>query len=492
MSTSEEALLYLTNSVPTSVWLITPEIIGVFLLIALVLLETIDKNKRLYVITPILTLIGLAASSVVEWYIRGDANETSVFGGTAVFSPFTFRVDLLLNLSLGLTAVWSWITFKSRRAALGEYYMMAISLWLGARVMTSASHFLTAYLGLALTSISAYVLSAYFKDSKASAEATLKYMLYGAFSTGVTLYGVSLLYGLTGELYFSPALTQTLTAAPINASIFALLLITVGIAYKISAAPFHFWTPDVYQAAPAPIAAFFSVAPKIGGFALLYHLNQTFQPIEKWPTLLAFISILSMTAGNLAALKQDNFRRLMAFSGVAHAGYMLALLATGEKTSGALLFYLFIYSVTNYGAFLLGQIYADNTGNENISGWKGLSSVAPARFVAFVIFMLSLTGLPPTAGFIAKLYTFIPIWEKYQSDPKKIWLVLLTWALINTAISLIYYLKPIVILLQKNINEAKIFIFKSPLLLSILFILTALTLLLGIIGFDVVFNWLNS
>jgi NADH-quinone oxidoreductase subunit N len=292
-------------------------------------------------------------------------------------------------------------------------------------------------------------LAGFTKLRDRNSEASLKYLIFGAVSSGLMLFGISLVYGITGStnLYVINSLIQGPQLNLITFS-FAVVLIFAGVGFKISAAPFHFWTPDVYEGAPVTITAYLSVASKAAGFALLVRIIKTafvafVDPkgnwqligVFDWQTLLIVISILTMTLGNFSALWQNNLKRMLAYSSIAHAGYILLGLAVlSNQGLIAILIYFFVYMLMNLGAFLVVMLIANKTGSEDIDDYNGLGHTAPFLGVALAIFLISLTGLPPTAGFIAKLYLFIAL-----VNAKMITVAII--ALLNTVVSLYYYIR---------------------------------------------------
>ena len=315
--------------------------------------------------------------------------------------------------------------------------------------MVSASDLIVIYISLELVSLSSYVLAGFTKNSLRNSEASLKYIIYGAVSSGIMLFGISIIYGITGStnLYEINSLIQAPQMQNLT-FLLAGILIFVGIGFKISAAPFHFWTPDVYEGAPIPITAFLSIASKAAGFALLIRFIkvtfvQSIDPngfwhllsIIDWKSFIIIISILTMTLGNFAALWQTNMKRLLAYSSIAHAGYLLLGLAVmSNEGITAIIIYFIAYAFMNLGAFFVVMLIANKIGSEELDDYKGLGSAAPFLGVTLAIFMVSLTGLPPTVGFIGKLYLFIAL-----VDAKM--LVVAVIAILNSVVSLYYYMK---------------------------------------------------
>jgi NADH-quinone oxidoreductase subunit N len=292
-----------------------------------------------------------------------------------------------------------------------------------------------------MVSIPSYILAGVYRDRRSSGEAALKYVLYGAVSTGVMLFGMSLLYGLSGSTDFALIQEHFLHATTSPITLFlAMLLIVAGIGYKVAMVPFHFWCPDVYEGAPTPITAFFSVAPKAAGLAALLRLTVTLLPRGwevgwDWPMLFTLASAATMTLGNLAAIAQQNLKRLLAYSSIAHAGYILMGFAAGSDLGfQAVLFYLVIYLFMNYGAFFAVDIVGRREGGETLRDFRGLGFRAPYVAVVFSIFLFSLVGLPPLAGFVGKVYLFAALVDQGM-------IPLAVIGVLNSVVSLWYYVK---------------------------------------------------
>jgi NADH-quinone oxidoreductase subunit N len=336
---------------------------------------------------------------------------------------------------------------------LQEYYALIIALTLGGFLMASSVNLLMMYLSLELVSISSYILAGYIKQTKRSTEAALKYVIYGGVSSGIMLYGISLLYGITGTTDIF-AISNFLASNPINlvTLLISVFLILAGFGYKISAVPFHFWAPDVYEGAPLPITALLSVSSKAAGFAMMirfflvsFRMPEHFGisglsmlPSLHWEEIIAVISVATMTLGNFVAIWQDNIKRLLAFSSIAQAGYMLlGVVVINQPNSGGLaatIIYLSVYLVMNLGAFLCAILISNKFKTESIEEMKGFGYRAPFLCVAFGIFLFSLTGVPATAGFIGKFYIFSALIKSGF-----VWLAII--GLLNAVVSLYYYVK---------------------------------------------------
>lgn len=441
-------LNYLSNSL----YLIKPEITISIALVLLVIVDLImNKNKKFLPYVAIAGLIVAGIFIVAQFSVNqfAFANNNSV--GMVIIDPFGNFFKLLIVASSLVIVLFSMLSNEINEGMQrqGEYYTLMFGMIVGMMFMVSASDLIVLYLSIELVSLPSYILAGYTKSALRNSEASLKYVIYGGISSGIMLFGISILYGLTGStnIYEINSLIQ---AANVHGFIFVLsaILIFVGIGYKISAAPFHFWTPDVYEGAPIPITAYLSIASKAAGFALLIRfIKVTFiQSVDPngfwqllsvidWKAFIVLISILTMTLGNFAALWQNNMKRLLAYSSIAHAGYLLLGLAVlSNEGITAILIYFLVYAFMNLGAFLVVMLIANKINSEEIDDYDGLSSVAPFLSVSLAIFLVSLTGLPPTAGFIGKLYIFIAL-----VDAKMI--VVAVIALLNTVVSLYYYIR---------------------------------------------------
>ena len=402
------------------------------------------------VVVGLVTTLGLV---IAQWGVS-----TTVFGNMFAVDAFASFFDLVILTSAILIVLFSqWSSeLKSRPRPMGEFFALIVGMTLGMMLMAGANNLLMMYLSLELSSISSYILSGYTREAPDSSEASLKYVIYGAFSSGMMLYGISILYGLTGSLDLG-MINQELPGviARGGSSVYALMIAGVlamaGFGYKISAVPFHFWAPDVYEGAPITITAFLSVASKAGGFAMMIRFFKvTFidtagpsLPVGTWATLngfawyhlVAVLSVLTMTVGNLVALWQTNMKRMLAYSSIAHAGYLLmGVVVMNNQGLAAVLIYFVVYLFMNLGAFYVVMLIADKIGSEDMEDYKGLGPRAPFLTVSLSIFLISLTGLPPTAGFIGKLYLFAA-----ALNDGWIWLAVI--AAINSVIALYYYIR---------------------------------------------------
>ena len=428
--------------------------------------------------------MGLLAAFAAHICLYGKAATTLFVGMIAHdnFAVFFKGFFILCTFIIVLVSIYSSELSYLRR---GEYYTILITVCLGMCLVASSTNLVMIYLALELMSIGSYVLAGFAKKGGKTDEAAIKFVLYGAFSTGVMLFGLSLLYGLTGTTDIIQIREILFQASSVDAVVFiSFLFVLVGIGYKIAAVPFHFWCPDVYEGAPTPVTAFLSVASKGAGFALLIRFFframvrpdgpevWTALPAIDWVTVLAIISAVTMTLGNLCAIPQENIKRLLAYSGIAHAGYLLmgvAILTSEGITS--VLFYLVMYLFTNLAAFLVVMILVNRAGQEEIPSYRGLWQRAPLLAVILTIAFLSLIGIPPTAGFVGKLYLFIAV-----LDAELYWLAVI--AVLNTVVSLYYYFRVVrAMFLDKGPMTA---IPRQPLYEGLLVVLATPVILLGI------------
>ena len=427
-----------------------PEVVLTATLLIAILADLIFRRTPAVVAS--IVMVGFVVAGIEV--LAQSGIEASIFSNMIAVDSFAFFFKLLIMLSAILIVMFSLgsTELNSPGQKLGEYYSLLVALTLGMVLMAGASNLLMMYLAIELSSITSYILTGYTKEAPDSSEASLKYVIYGALSSGLMLYGISIVYGLTGSLDIY-TINQVLAQGNINlvALLIAGVLTIAGFGYKISAVPFHFWTPDVYEGAPITITAFLSVASKAGAFAMMIRFFKvtfidssvvslphggwtTFEGFE-WYQIIAVISVLTMTLGNLVAIWQNNLKRLLAYSSIAHAGYMLmGVVVLNNEGVAAILVYFVVYLFMNLGAFYVVMLVANKTGSEDIEDYKGLAARAPFVSAALAIFLVSLTGLPPTAGFIGKLYLFAAL-----INSGWIWLAIV--GALNSVVSLYYYVR---------------------------------------------------
>lgn len=375
----------------------------------------------------------------------------------------------------------------------GEYHALLLAITLAMMLFASATNLLMVFMALEMVSVISYVLSGYLKTNRKSSEAALKYCIYGGVASGVMLYGISLIYGLTGSLSFTD-IHHTLAQQkpPSLTLIVAIILMLAGFGYKIASVPFHMWAPDVYEGAPTPVTAFFSIGPKAAGFAALVRFFYEALSVPsaehpgvwtalgdlEWPMLMAIISAVTMTLGNIVAIVQNNLKRLLAYSSIAHVGYILmGFSVLTDQGIQAIMFYLIVYLIMNLGAFLVVIYVSNQLGSEEISSYTGLAQRMPYIACAMGIFLFSLTGIPPLAGFIGKFFLFAAVIEK-----KLYWLAII--GLLNSVISLYYYARIIKAMFLDSIEEGQIqglsISSRQPLYDGLVGVLMVLTVLFGV------------
>jgi NADH-quinone oxidoreductase subunit N len=446
---------------------IAPEVtLTVFSLFVLVQ-DLLQKGKNANAVGGV-TLLGLAIALFQLLSHAGDPSRT-VFG-MVVVDRFAGFFKLFTVAALAAVVLFVMCDRRERKQGVGEYYFLLLGAAIGIFFMVGTNNLLLLMLGLELLSLASYSLAGFHKGSRKSAEASMKYVIFGGMSTGIMLYGVSLLYGLTGTLDLAAmagsasnglasSLAGQLHTNPIPVAI-AVVLVLSGFAYKVSVVPFHFWTPDVYEGAPTPVTTFLAVASKAAGFgALLRFLGALFMKSGagvdvvhyggKIGLLIAVLSAATMTLGNLAALRQQSLKRMLAYSSIAHAGYVMLGVATMNAAGfSAAMYYLAAYYLMNLGAFGFLLYFEGVTGSETVDSLKGMGWKAPVVSVAMVTFLISLTGLPPTVGFYGKYLLFVAGWNANLG-----WLVLV--AGLNSVVSLFYYLRVAKALFLTDASEKK-------------------------------------
>jgi NADH-quinone oxidoreductase subunit N len=466
---------------------ILPEIVvtaTAILVLVLDLLVPATRRGWLNAVSALGLLVALAAT-VPLW-----GADRSAFAGTVIGDSFAAFFDVVLLLTGLLTVLISPRFLRSQGLEYGEYYVLTLAAVAGMMLLAAATSLMTIFLGIELLSIALYVLAGFARRNLRSQEAALKYLLLGGFASGFLLYGMALIYGATGATTLH-GIAQFVGASGSN----ALLLIgigflAVGLAFKASAAPFHMWTPDVYQGAPTVVTTFMSVATKAAAFAAIGRVFvAAFPEIRSdWYFPLAFVAIVSLGIGNFVAITQSNLKRLLAYSGIAQAGYILLgiLPGTGEGLAASL-FYVAAYAVMNFGAFAVVTAVETRAGEggAELPAWTGLFYRQPLLATTMTVFMLSLAGIPPTVGFFAKLFVFRPLVEAQLWAP-------LAVAIVTTVISFYYYLRVVVVMLTAPEEAGRPA--REPLgrtMGAILVLCSLATIVLGVFP-TVVFDWART
>lgn len=361
--------------------------------------------------TQLLSWLGVAAMGVTAYLILRGPDTALTFQDLFIVNGFTSfaKILVLIGAALTLLMINSWA--QAAKTARFELPILVVFATLGMMMMVSANDLISVYLGLELQSLSLYVLAAYHRDNTRSTEAGVKYFVLGALASGLLLYGSSLVYGFSGTTSFAGLATAMHGGEAHLGVIIGIVFVIAGLAFKVSAVPFHMWTPDVYEGAPTPITAFFSVAPKIAALCLFLRvLVGPFAPmIEQWQQVIVLISILSMLWGSFAAIAQKNIKRLMAYSSIGHVGYALIGLVVGnEEGARGLLFYLLIYLFMNIGTFaVILSMRVNGKYVEEIGDLSGLQKNHPGMAMALAALMFSMAGIPPLAGFLGKYFIFV-------------------------------------------------------------------------------------
>ncbi len=385
-------------------------------------------------------MLSIAVTGALLVFVAGQPDRrTAILGGAFVVDNFALFFKALILLSIALTVLASVRFVGSAPYPGGEYYALLLFAGVGMLFMVSGNNLIAIYVALELMALSSYILAGYFKGEVKSTEAALKYFILGAFSSGVLLYGLSLVYGVTGIMGLPELAKLFASVERSNLLILGILLILAGLLFKIAAVPFHVWTPDVYEGSPTPVTAFFSVGPKIAAYGILARIFYVAFPKfhADWGLIVALVAAATMVLGNVAALLQSNVKRMLAYSSIASAGYAL-LGVLGFRTEWGLwgiLVYLLAYALMNFGAFSV-VILLESRGYaaESVSDFNGLAQRNMPAALVMLLFLLSLAGVPPTAGFIGKYYLFTAAMKAGYS-----WLAVL--AVLMSAVSIFYYFR---------------------------------------------------
>ena len=449
-----------------NIQILYPEIfLSLSILIILMIGVFIKNSYNLVTNLTFLTLLVLIAILINE---KGN---TLIFSEAFISDSFSIFIKILILISSLFILYSSQIFIKDNNINKFEYPIIFLIAILGMFFMVSSNDLILFYLGLELQSLALYILTAIDRDNLKSTESGIKFFILSALSSGLLLYGCSLLYGFTGSTNFE-IINKELTSENIGA-VFAMVFILVGLAFKVSAVPFHMWTPDVFEGSPSSITSFFAIVPKIAGIAVFIRFMQI--PFEniliEWQSIIIFLSIASMILGAVAAIGQKNIKRLIAYSSIGHIGYALAGIATGTSSGySSSVLYITIYAVMNLGIF--GCIFLmkkDGKYTEEINDLSGISKNHPLISLSFLIILFSLAGIPPLGGFFAKFYIFLSVVESEMYT-------LAIIGLLTTVVSAFYYLKIIKIIyfdeITKPFDENKSFSISGTIFISCIFLVT--------------------
>lgn len=464
--------------IPAVNWsVIGPELI-LSLMAMLLLLVNVLAKKAAGGVIPYLSLAGVIIALFFCISLWGHSQYA--FNRMVVQDNYSLFFKIIFLITAGLSILISIRFLKREGFEYGEYYVLLLFATVGMMLMASAADLIIIFLGLETFSLAIYVLAGFFRTQPKSNEASLKYFLLGAFSTGFLLYGIALIYGATGttnlkgihefvsKIHF---LTDPLLLIGMG-------LLIVGFGFKVASVPFHMWTPDVYEGAPTSVTAFMSVGAKAAGFAAFLRVFlYSMSPLQAdWVWILWVLAVLTMTLGNLVAIAQKNIKRMLAYSSIAHAGYILvAMVAASELSTPSILYYLLAYAFMNLGAFGVVILYG-RKGEENIliNDYSGMASKYPLLAAAMAIFMFSLAGIPPTAGFVGKFYIF-------SAAIKAGYIGLAIIGVLNSALSVYFYLRVTVMMYMRNPEKEQASLEMCPALVVALVIAVFGTLQMGII-----------
>ena len=416
------------------IFYLIPELTVLLTALVVLMLDLVVKEDKKPMTLAAVSVAGLVAAAGLAMSLLNE--RATIMADMFVIDSFgiVFKAAILIGAALSIMLA---VGFLQRpHSHPGEYNFLILASTLGMMVMTGSSNLLLAFLGIQLTSIPLYILAGFKRNDAKSSEAALKYFLLGVLTAAVMLFGMSMIYGLTGTLHLPTIAARLASVKSDNPVLFlGMVFVISGFSFKIAAVPFHFWAPDVYEGAPTCVTSFIAAVPKIAGFAVLVRLVFTAFPALdiQWMGLLALMSVLTMVTGNIMALPQKNIKRMLAFSGIAHVGYALITLAVPSQNAlGALVFYMLAYGAMTAGAFTVVTAVGRASTEHEISSFAGLGSRAPLLAAALMVFLLSMLGFPLTAGFTGKFLVFSAAIQKGY-----VWLALI--GVINSVISLYYY-----------------------------------------------------
>lgn len=416
---------------------------GVFILIT-----SLFANSVRFVMT--ITQLGITAALVYSISLWGS--DRNGFGGMVILDNFSILLSIIILFSAGLTIFLSREILRANKRVRGEYLALVCFATFGMLVMVSGGDLMMIFLGIETLSIALYILAGIRRTNPYSVESAFKYFLIGAFASGFLLFGMAYIYGATGSTNLDRILSYLSTGVGESNTyiMIGIAFLLIGLGFKISLVPFHMWTPDVYEGAPTPIAAFMSTGVKAAGFAVLMRvfLHSVGGYFAEWQNAFLVLSVLTMTVGNIIALVQDNVKRMLAYSSIAHAGYILIGFAAGTADSvSSVLYYLGAYTFMNIGAFgFISYFESEEKQSFTLKDFSGLGFKRPLLAAGMAVFMFSLAGIPPTAGFFAKFYVF-----KSAVDAGLTWLAVI--GALNAVVSVFYYLR---VVLHMYMKEAEV------------------------------------
>lgn len=436
---------------------LAPDLIMAGTVLVVLVVDIFTRHDRKY-LTALTAMAGIVVASFPLVTLGfSEVGARTMLDGSYVVDEFAIALKAFFLFVAFVTVLLSFSYIEGDRYYQGEFYFLLLSSILGAMLMASARDMVTMFVALELVSGPAFLMAGWRKGDARSSEAALKMFIIGVLSAAVFLFGMSLIYGATSSVLFADiaAVLSAADAAIRPAIILGVLFILVGFGFKVSAVPFHFWAPDTYEGAPTPVTAYLSVGSKAAGFiGLLTMLYQAFRPVaDIWGPAIWIIAIASMTLGNLVALRQENIVRLLAYSSISHAGFMLVPFAMAwvyddaglDQAFSATITYLIIYGIMNLGAFGLVIAASRRVGSGNVTDWNGLGQYAPDLAILLTIFMFSLAGVPPFAGWFAKFEMFRSVANAFSGSDGAVWAAVLAGAAaINAVIAFFYYARLVV------------------------------------------------
>jgi len=427
-----------------------------------------DSKKGLGWFTA-LALLAVSGLVLANWN-----NSGSLYGNLYMVDQYSQFFKITFLVAAFLVVLGSMRYVDSHLGGQSEYYSIMIFATLGMMVMTSANDFMTMYLGLELMTIAFFILVCFRRLEAKSLEAGMKYVLLAGMSSAVLLYGLSLIYGITGTVVISEVGKALALRGSLPILMLGVVMLVAGLGFKISAVPFHMWSPDIYEGAPTPVTAFLAVGSKAASFAILIRifLVGLFGVALDWELLLAILAAVTIVVGNLVAIPQTNIKRLLAYSSIAQAGYILVGLVTASQEGvKGVMFYAFLYVFATVGAFTVASHFYNVTGSDEIKDYAGLAQRSPLMAAVLVVAMLSMAGIPPLAGFVGKFYLFMTIVENY------LWLAFI--GLIMSMVSVYYYLRVALVMYRDNPKDSTPITIGGPVTVTLLVAMLA-TLFLGI------------
>jgi NADH-quinone oxidoreductase subunit N len=479
------------NNTLISIRYFLPELTLTVAFIVVIITDLFFSNKKS---TPVflLTLLGLVLTALLSFnQVNLTVTPVALFGNMIVLDRFA----VLFKLIFGIVAVLFVVFVRNNRQIFahrkgsGDLYTILLAVQLGLHLMAMSSNLIMFFVAIEMVSIGSYLMVGYVAGNSKQTEASMKYALFGSVCSAIMLYGMSLIYAFSGTLdILDPAFITNLMKIPSLGIGVAVTMILVGIGFKLSFVPFHFWSPDVYQGAPTPVTAFLSTGPKVAGFAILVRFLAAFHEqkisgsefmLFDFNAALTVIAMITMIAGNFSAIWQNNIKRMLAYSSIGHTGFILmALLGLSATGFSSIIFYLLIYAIMNMAAFMLADRIEEQTGAINIDDYKGLGKKLKTELFCFIIILLSLIGLPPTAGFIGKFLVFSSALEYYTLSGSPLVIILLATGAIATVVSLFYYFK---VPLNAYLRESeRVIVNTKRFPFYLILVLTLLVLILGV------------